>query len=71
MIILIGVLQACEQLNSWLGGFEQILKRMTPANFDWFLHVMLFFHTQQVIEKQQGAGQTNVGIDEDDEDEDE
>ena len=22
--------QACEQLNAWLGGFESILKRMTP-----------------------------------------
>jgi hypothetical protein len=21
--------QACEQLNAWLGGFENILKRMT------------------------------------------
>ncbi|KIL55371.1 hypothetical protein M378DRAFT_50180, partial [Amanita muscaria Koide BX008] len=30
--------QACEQLNAWLGGFESILKRMTPGNFDWFLH---------------------------------
>ncbi|KAM6503968.1 hypothetical protein JOM56_000911 [Amanita muscaria] len=32
--------QACEQLNAWLGGFESILKRMTPGNFDWFLHTM-------------------------------
>ncbi|TFK36079.1 hypothetical protein BDQ12DRAFT_699783 [Crucibulum laeve] len=30
--------QACEQLNAWLGGFESILKRMTPSNFNWFLH---------------------------------
>jgi hypothetical protein len=29
--------QACEQLNAWLGGFESILKRMTPSNFNWFL----------------------------------
>ena len=70
MIVLMGICQACEQLNSWLGGFEQVLKRMTPANFDWFLHAMLFYHTQQVIAKQ-GGGQTDLGIDEDDEDEDE
>jgi hypothetical protein len=44
--------QACEQLNAWLGGFEQILKRMTSWNFDWFLHTMLFYHTMQVLKKQ-------------------
>ena len=38
--------QACEQLNAWLGGFEPILKRMLPCNFDWFLHTMLFLHTE-------------------------
>ena len=43
--------QACEQLNSWLGGYESILKRMTPGNFNWFLHAMLFYHTRLVIEK--------------------
>jgi hypothetical protein len=48
-------LQACEQLNAWLGGFEPILKRMTPGNFNWFLHTMLFYHTQRVIQKQQIA----------------
>jgi hypothetical protein len=47
--------QACEQLNAWLGGFEPILKRMTPGNFNWFLHTMLFYHTQCVIDKQQRA----------------
>ncbi|TFK38839.1 hypothetical protein BDQ12DRAFT_605108 [Crucibulum laeve] len=44
--------QACEQLNAWLGGFESILKRMTPSNFNWFLHTVLFYHTVHVIEKQ-------------------
>ncbi|KAF8885044.1 hypothetical protein BD779DRAFT_1442738 [Infundibulicybe gibba] len=43
--------QACEQLNSCLGGFESILKRMTPGNFNWFLHVMLFYHTKYVLAK--------------------
>jgi hypothetical protein len=44
--------QACEQLNSWLGGYESILKRMTPGNFNWFLHAMLYYHTQHVLRKQ-------------------
>jgi len=44
--------QACEQLNAWLGGFDPILRRMTPGNFDWFLHAMLFYHTMQVLKKQ-------------------
>ncbi|KAF8986829.1 hypothetical protein BDQ17DRAFT_1393616 [Cyathus striatus] len=39
--------QACEQLNSWLGGFESIMKHMTPSNFNWFIHSMIFYHTQQ------------------------
>ena len=43
--------QACEQLNAWLGGFETILKRMSVGNFNWFLHTMLFVHTQRVMEK--------------------
>ena len=46
------MIQACEQLNAWLGGFESILKRMTPSNFNWFLHVMLFLHTRLLTEKQ-------------------
>ena len=46
------MIQACEQLNAWLGGFESILKRMTPSNFNWFLHVMLFLHTRLLVEKQ-------------------
>jgi hypothetical protein len=39
-------------LNAWIGGFESILKRMTPGNFNWFLHSMLFYHTQRVLKKQ-------------------
>jgi len=44
--------QACEQLNSWLGGYESILKRTTPGNFDWFLHAMIYYHTKHVLRKQ-------------------
>jgi len=25
---------------------------MKPGNFNWFIHVMLFFHTQTVLAKQ-------------------
>ncbi|KAM6491941.1 hypothetical protein JOM56_012579 [Amanita muscaria] len=57
--------QACEQLNAWLGGFEPILKRMTAGNFNWFLHTMLFYHTMQVIRKQ---NQRRRDEDEDDQD---
>ena len=61
--------QACEQLNAWLGGFEQILKRMTPGNFDLFLHTMLVFHSSQVIMRQ--TKKTNIDDDSgDEEDED-
>ena len=43
--------QACEQLNEWIGGFDSILKRMTIDNFNWFLHVMLFYYTENVLNK--------------------
>ncbi|KIM86083.1 hypothetical protein PILCRDRAFT_65626, partial [Piloderma croceum F 1598] len=43
---------AYEQLNAWLEKFQPILNRMTIDNFRWFLHVMLFIHTQRVIQKQ-------------------
>ena len=46
-------IQACEQLNGWLGGFESILKQMTQTNFNWYLHVMLFYYTSWVLKKQQ------------------
>ena len=39
---------------------------MTPSNFNWFLHVMPFYHTRLVIEKQR----KDSGIEEEDEEED-
>ncbi|KAF8899471.1 hypothetical protein CPB84DRAFT_1681299, partial [Gymnopilus junonius] len=45
--------QVCEQLNAWLGGYQSIAKWMTPENFNWFIHVMLFYHTKYTIKKQQ------------------
>ena len=30
-----------------------MLKKMTPGNFNWFLHSMLFYHTRHVIAKQE------------------
>ena len=26
---------------------------MTPGNFNWFLHTMLFYHTKYVVHKQE------------------
>ena len=43
-----------------------MLKRMTVYNFKWFLHAMLFIHTQRVIQKR-----TMKDRREEDEDEDE
>ena len=60
--------QACEQLNAWIGGFKFILKKMTPGNFNWFLHIMLFYHTQYVTNKQM---KTDEGDEEDAESDDE
>jgi len=59
-------------LNAWLGGYESILKKMTPGNFNWFLHSMLFYHTTHVITKQQQkARRAGDGNNSDSEDEDE
>ena len=57
-------------MNAWLGGFQYILNKMTPGNFDWFLHSLLFLHAERVIQKQNeramGSQQNN-----DDEEEEE
>ena len=58
--------QACEQLNAWLGGFESILRKMTVENFNWFLHTMLFYHTQMVLKKQQQSFMADDSSDESD-----
>ena len=63
--------QACEQLNAWLGGFESILKCMVPANFDWFLHTMLFYHTRYVLKKQNMKKENKDNDDDDSDDSDE
>ena len=73
LLIKLTKFQACEQLNSWLGGFESILKRMKIGNFDWFLHTMLFYHTQHVLKKQSQKEQVHQinEIDNDEGEEDE
>ena len=40
-----------------MGGYESMLKKMTPGNFNWFLHSMLFYHTKHVIKKQEEKAQ--------------
>ena len=59
--------QACEQLNAWLGGFQPILNGMTIDNFKLFLHVILFVHTQRVIQKQKDKEKMEGNEDEEDE----
>lgn len=44
-------MQACEQLNAWLSGFQTILNRMTDANFNWYLHTMLHLHSMRIMAK--------------------
>jgi len=61
--------QACEQINAWIGGYQSILNRMTPNNFKWFLHALLFLHTLRVIERQ-AKRNSNEGVDEDEDEDD-
>jgi hypothetical protein len=44
---------------------------MTPDNFNWFLHVILFYHTQRIIQKQGDEGQEMEEEEEDEEEEEE
>ena len=60
--------QSCEQLNAWLGGFESILKRMTSKNFNWFMHVMLFYHVKHVLAKLSVPPACNLNDDHNDND---
>ena len=40
---------------------ESILECMTPGNFNWFLHTMLFLQTQYVLNKEKGT--TSIALD--------
>ncbi|KAF8995016.1 hypothetical protein BDQ17DRAFT_1212775, partial [Cyathus striatus] len=51
--------QACEQLNAWLGGYQNMLNRITVINFNWTIHALLFIHTQKVIKKQLERNNSN------------
>jgi len=46
---------------------------MKPGNFNWFIHVMLFFHTQTVLAKQKAKKEKkeNAAQNSDDEESDE
>jgi hypothetical protein len=61
--------QASEQLNAWIGGFESILSKITGGNFNWFLHTMLFMHTLFVIQKQKEKERKNADEEEGEEEE--
>ena len=40
---------------------------MNPNNFNWFLHVMLFYHTRHVIEQQNIKKTSGIEEEKDDE----
>lgn len=42
---------------------------MTPSNFDWFLHTMLFYHTKYVIQRQKSKKDIKTRQAEENEDE--
>lgn len=44
---------------------------MTPGNFNWFLHTMLFYHMKHVIEKQRQKMEKEQNQEESSEDSDE
>ncbi|KAF8218909.1 hypothetical protein L208DRAFT_1345720, partial [Tricholoma matsutake] len=62
----------CELIECMARGYESILKGMTPGNFNWFLHTMLFYHTGHVINKQtrKASNLTNNGDSDGDGDDD-
>ena len=42
---------------------------MTPGNFNWFIHTMLFYHTKYILEKQKHRQDDEEKVEEsDDED---
>ena len=43
---------------------------MTTSNFDWFLHVILFYYTRHVIEQQNIKKTSGIEEDKDEEDTD-
>jgi hypothetical protein len=45
---------------------------MTPQNFNWFLHTMLFYHTRNVIKNQVNRARKKEGqkLDNDEDDSD-
>ena len=42
---------------------------MTPSNFNWFLHIMLFYHTIHVLERQKQKNNKRVDDGDDGDDE--
>jgi hypothetical protein len=42
---------------------------MTASNFNWFLHTLLFYHTQHVIQRQENRGRHEDEDEDEDEDE--
>ena len=49
--------------------FQPVLNQMTVDNFNWFLHFLLFLHTQRVIRKQKEKTNKKNKLDESEKDE--
>ena len=47
-----------------------MLNKMTPGNFDWCLHALLFIHTERVIKTQKQKAAREQGNQDAEEDED-
>jgi hypothetical protein len=47
-------------LNAWIGGFQSVLNKMKPSNFDWCMHALLFLHTERVVKAQQEKQQRDL-----------
>ena len=47
------------------------MNRMTPNNFNWLLHSLLFLHTQRVIKAQKDKAKKAKEEEEEDDDDDE
>jgi hypothetical protein len=58
-----------QESGGLLTGYSPILDRMTIDNFRWFLDVMLFIHTQIVIQQQKGKEKVEENGDEENDEE--
>ena len=59
-------IRAVECLGWWISDYTQ---KNGCRKFHWFLHTMLFVHTERIIERQKAKERKQEGMDLDDDDE--